>query len=111
MRVNGQPEWRLWASPSRAFHWVTADLRCCGAWLSDQREDTMNGDDLERRIERLRADAKALSKLTLLWRHNPDITATTAEDCAKNARDPLRRLKPLRRRGDGVPVPSPTSIH
>lgn len=71
----------------------------------------MNGDDLERRIVRLRADAKALSKLTLLWQHKADTTTTTAEDCAKNARDPLRRLEPLRRRGEEAPAPSPASIH
>jgi hypothetical protein len=62
----------------------------------------MNGDDLERRIGRLRTDAKALSRLALLWRQKPEAPAATVtgEECAKNARNPLHRLEALRRRGE-----------
>jgi hypothetical protein len=71
----------------------------------------MNGDDLERRIGQLRADAKALSRLALLWRGRSAARSTTAADCARNARDPLRRLEPLRRRpGEATTLP-PASIH
>jgi hypothetical protein len=71
----------------------------------------MNGDDLERRIGRLRMDAKALSRFALLQRGRPTATSTTAADCARNARDPLRRLEPLRRRsGEATTQPS-ASIH
>jgi hypothetical protein len=58
----------------------------------------MNGDDLARRIGTLRADGRGLSKLSLLWRHKRTSSDTTGADCAKIARDPLRRLEPLRRR-------------
>jgi hypothetical protein len=71
----------------------------------------MDGHDLERRIGRLRADARALSRLALLWRGKPVATAATAADCARTARDPLRRLEPLRRRPEGVPAQSPSGIH
>ncbi len=71
----------------------------------------MNGDDLERRIGRLRADAKALSRLALLWRGRPTTTSATAADCARNARDPLWRLEPLRRRSGEAPAQPPASIH
>ena len=71
----------------------------------------MNGDDLERRIGRLRADAQALSRLAFLWRGEPTAASATAVDCAKNARDPLRRLEPLRRRSGEAPARSPASIH
>lgn len=71
----------------------------------------MNGDDLERRIGRLRADAQALSRLAPLWRGNPTAAPATAMDCARNARDPLRRLEPLRRRSREAPALPPASIH
>jgi hypothetical protein len=62
------------------------------------RRNTMNGDDLARRMGHQRADGKALAKLRLLWRQRRDMPGATAADCAKHARDPLRRLEPLRRR-------------
>ena len=71
----------------------------------------MNGDDLERRIGRLRADARGLSRFALLWRGRPMATAATAADCARNARDPLQRLEPLRRRPAGAPAPSTAGVH
>ena len=71
----------------------------------------MDGDDLERRIGRLRADARARSRLAPLWRGKPSAASATAADCAKNARDPLRRLEPLRRRSGEAPARSPASIH
>ena len=71
----------------------------------------MNGDDLERRIGRLQADARALSRLVLLWRGKSEATSATAADYVRNARDPLRRLEPLRRRAGKVPARSPASIH
>lgn len=58
----------------------------------------MNGNDLARRVGGLSADGKAFSKLTLLWRHKQAGSGATGEDCARSARDPLRRLEPLRRR-------------
>ena len=71
----------------------------------------MDGDDLERRIRRLRTDAKALSRLAPLWRGTPTATSATAVDCARNARDPLRRLEPLRRRSGEAPAQPPASFH
>jgi len=70
----------------------------------------MNGDDLERRIGRLRADGRVLSRLALLWRGRQEARPTTAADCARNARDPLRRLEPLRHRPEEVPARSPASM-
>ncbi|MBC9178085.1 hypothetical protein [Pseudoroseomonas ludipueritiae] len=58
----------------------------------------MNGDDLARRIGALRADGRGLSKLSLLWKQKQASSGTTGADCARIARDPLRRLEPLRRR-------------
>ena len=58
----------------------------------------MSGDDLKRRVERQRADAKGLSKLTVLWRGAREGVPANGADCARNAKDPLRRLEPLRRR-------------
>lgn len=58
----------------------------------------MSGDDLKRRVERQRADAKGLSKLTVLWRGTQEGTSASGADCARNAKDPERRLEPLRRR-------------
>ncbi|RKK01407.1 hypothetical protein EBE87_09835 [Pseudoroseomonas wenyumeiae] len=58
----------------------------------------MNGDDLARRIGVLRAHGQGLSKLSLIWKHKQASSDTTGADCAKVARDPLRRLEPLRRR-------------
>lgn len=58
----------------------------------------MNGDDLARQIGTLRADGRGLSKLSLLWQHKRTASDTTGADCAKSAKDPLRRLEPLRRR-------------
>ena len=60
-------------------------------------EEDMNGDDLVRRVSPMRAQNKILSKLSLLWQQKADKAGTTAEDCAKNARDPSRRFEPLRR--------------
>ena len=71
----------------------------------------MDGDDLERRIGRLRADAKALSRLAFLWRGEPTTASVNAMDCTRNARDPLRRLEPLRRRSGEAPAQPPASIH
>ena len=71
----------------------------------------MNGDDPERRIRRLRADAQALSRLAPLWRGKPTAASATAVDCARNARDPLRRLAPLRRRSGEAPALPPASVH
>jgi hypothetical protein len=66
-------------------------------------ENTMNGNDLARQIGQLRSDGKGLSKLTMLWRQKQATTGTTAADCARNARDPERRLEPLRRRSVAEP--------
>ena len=71
----------------------------------------MDGDDLERRIGRLRADARALSRLAPLWRGKPPAASATAADCAKNARDPLRRLEPLRRRSGVASARPSASMH
>jgi hypothetical protein len=49
-----------------AFRPLAANPRCGGACRSASREDDMDGDDLERRIGRLRADAKALSRFAFL---------------------------------------------
>ncbi|MBR0644482.1 hypothetical protein [Plastoroseomonas hellenica] len=62
----------------------------------------MGGDDLKRRVERQRADAKGLSKLTVLWRGAREGASANGADCARNAKDPLRRLEPLRRRTGGA---------
>jgi hypothetical protein len=62
----------------------------------------MDGSDLERRIGSLRADAKARSRLERLWRDHPTGTAATGVDCARAARQPLRRLDPLKRRPEEV---------
>jgi hypothetical protein len=70
----------------------------------------MDGDDLERRIGRLRTDARGLSRLALLWRGRPAATPATGADCARTARDPLRRLEPLRRRGGEAPVKLPVGF-
>jgi hypothetical protein len=66
-------------------------------------ENTMNGNDLARQIGQLRSDGKGLSKLTLLWRQKRTSSGTTGADCARNARDPERRLEPLRRRSVAGP--------
>ncbi len=71
----------------------------------------MNGDDLARRIGHLRADARVRSRLALLWRGRPTATSASAADCARNARDPLRRLEPLRRRTGEAAKQPPGSIH
>jgi hypothetical protein len=60
----------------------------------------MNGDDLARRLSPMRAQSKILSKLSLLWQQKADKAGTTAEDCARNARDPSRRFEPLRRHAE-----------
>jgi hypothetical protein len=60
----------------------------------------MNGDDLQRRIGQVRAEGKVISKLSSLWQRKVATTRLTAADCAKAAKDPLRRLEPLRRRDD-----------
>ena len=57
----------------------------------------MNGADLARRIGALRAHDRGLSKLSLIWKHKQASSGTTRADCARVARDPLRRLEPLRR--------------
>lgn len=60
----------------------------------------MNGEDLHRRIGHLRSDAKVSSKLALLWRSKPEATSVTGAECARRAKDPQRRLEPLRRRSE-----------
>jgi hypothetical protein len=70
----------------------------------------MDGSDLKRRIGSLRADAKARSRLERLWRDHLTGKAATGADCARNSKDPLRRLDPLRRRPEEAPAPSPPGI-
>ena len=60
----------------------------------------MNGDDLQRRIGQMRAEGKVTAKLASLWQRKTETTRATAVDCAKAAKDPLRRLEPLRRHGE-----------
>lgn len=57
----------------------------------------MDGTDLQRRIGWLRTEAKLQAKLALLWQRQRRIPAATAAECAKLAREPLRRLEDLRR--------------
>jgi hypothetical protein len=75
-----------------------AGVGCQDGRQNKNRRIDMNGDDLARRIGNLRADGRRLSKLSLLWKHKRTSSGTTAADCARIARDPLRRLEPLRRR-------------
>ncbi|MCK8786707.1 hypothetical protein M0638_20245 [Roseomonas sp. NAR14] len=57
----------------------------------------MADNDLARRVDNERGEAKGLSRLLLLWRRTPELPAATGEECARSARDPQRRLEPLRR--------------
>ncbi|MFH5924359.1 hypothetical protein [Roseomonas xinghualingensis] len=71
----------------------------------------MNGNDVARRMGWMRTEGRALSKLALLWRGKPEATTATAAECAKQAKDPLRRFDPLRRRGEEAPTPFQPGIH
>ena len=66
----------------------------------------MDGTELGRQIARMRAEASARTKLTILWRGLPEMAAATAADCVASAREPLRRFDALRRR----PGPDPLVI-
>ncbi|HEY4250939.1 MAG TPA: hypothetical protein VGM87_07050 [Roseomonas sp.] len=57
----------------------------------------MNGEDLKRRVVQQRAEARMQSKLHEVERHRPDGKPATGADCAQAAKDPGRRLEPLRR--------------
>ncbi|WP_135468345.1 hypothetical protein [Crenalkalicoccus roseus] len=68
----------------------------------------MDGDELGRRLRRLRADSRAWSRLALLWRASAGTSGESAMHCVRAVRQPLRRLEPLRRRL-GLFAPLPTA--
>jgi len=57
----------------------------------------MDGTELGRQVQRLRAQAKAQRKLALLARERSRQAGTSAADCLRRAWEPSRRLEPLRR--------------
>lgn len=65
----------------------------------------MDGTELGRRIARLRAEAKARRRLATLWRMHPAMpAAASAADCLRSAKEPTRRLEPLRHRPGSEPT-------
>ena len=65
-----------------------------------REEGDMRETDLQRRVGQLQAAGKGLSTLTSLWRRRTETTVATAADCVQTAKEPSRRLEPLRRHGD-----------
>ncbi len=64
----------------------------------------MDGDELGRRVARLRAEGRARAKSAALWRDHPEATTTTAAECVQVVKETLRRFDALRRRR---PEPDP----
>jgi hypothetical protein len=58
----------------------------------------MTGNDLSRRVTDQRAEARSQARAALMGRAQSAPASATAADCARAARDPLRRLEPMRRR-------------
>ena len=66
----------------------------------------MGGDELGRRVARLRAEGRARAKSAALWRDHPEATTATAAECVQVVREPLRRFDALRRRPGPDPLPA-----
>ena len=65
----------------------------------------MDGDELVRRVARLRAEARARAQAVALWRDHPEMTVATAAGCVQAVKEPLRRFDALRRRSGPDPLP------
>ncbi len=65
----------------------------------------MDGDELERRVARLRAEGRAHARSAALRQSQPDAAAATAAECVASAKEPLRRFDALRRRPGPDPLP------
>ena len=65
----------------------------------------MDGDELGRRVARLRAEGRAQAKAAVLWRGHPDMAVATAAECVQAVKEPLRRFDALRRRSRPDPLP------
>ncbi len=65
----------------------------------------MDGDELGRRVARLRAEGRAQAKAAVLWRGHPDMAVATAAECVQAVKEPLRRFDALRRRSGPDPLP------
>jgi hypothetical protein len=66
----------------------------------------MNGNDLARRMGPMRANTRLLSKVSRLWRRGTELPEVTGEECARQAKDPARRLEPLMRRSEDELTPA-----
>ena len=65
----------------------------------------MDGDELVRRVARLRAEGRARAQAAALWRDHPEMTVATAAGCVQAVKEPLRRFDALRRRSGPDPLP------
>ncbi len=65
----------------------------------------MDGDELGRRVARLRAEGRAQARSAALRQSQPEATAATAAECVASAKEPLRRFDALRRRPGPDPLP------
>ena len=65
----------------------------------------MDGDEVGRRVARLRAEGRAHAQAVALWRDHPEMTVATAAECVQAVKEPLRRLDALRRRSGPDPLP------
>ena len=66
----------------------------------------MDGDELGRRVARLRAEGQAQAKAAALWRDHPEVTVATAAECVQAVKEPQRRFDALRRRSGPNPLPA-----
>jgi hypothetical protein len=57
----------------------------------------MDGTDVWRRVSWSRQEAEARARAAALWRQDRDVPAGTAADCLRVAKEPEKRLEPLRR--------------
>ena len=65
----------------------------------------MDGDEVGRRVARLRAEGRAQAKAATLWRDHSEMTVATAAECVQAVKEPLRRFDALRRRPGPDPLP------